>query len=75
MEKIKLFVAETYHSDKSEPSIVIKDELTQDELAMLNSAFAVCSLYHSITQIKDKIISWIMSDNFNIFKIPYGRRG
>ena len=56
MEKIKLFVAETYHSDKSDSSIVIKDEITQDELTMLNSAFAVCSLYHSITQIKDIVV-------------------
>ena len=49
MDKLHLFVAETYHTDKSDSSIIIKDEITQEELALLNSAFAVCSLYHSVT--------------------------
>lgn len=56
MDKLHLFVAETYNSDEANSSIIIKEEITQDELKMLNSAFTVCSLYHSITQIKDIVV-------------------
>ncbi|MBR6517862.1 MAG: hypothetical protein IKT40_13600 [Bacilli bacterium] len=56
MKNIKFYVAETYNPDKSSPSMEIKKEITLDELEMLNSAFMICSLYHSITQIKDIVI-------------------
>ena len=53
MEGLHLFVAETVAVEGADPTIVLKDEITQDELELLNSAFHVCSYYHSITQIKD----------------------
>ena len=56
MKQLKLYVAETYHENKNDSSIIIKDEITQEELSALNSAFTVCSLYHSITQIKDIVV-------------------
>ena len=56
MSKLNLYVAETCNSKKSNPIIEIKDEITQTELDKLNSAFSVCSLYHSITQIKDIVV-------------------
>ncbi|MBQ3058617.1 MAG: hypothetical protein IJD00_06675 [Clostridia bacterium] len=56
MDKLHLYVAETEHPPETESKIVIKDEITQEELTQLNAAFKVCSLYHSITQIKDIVV-------------------
>lgn len=56
MSSLKLYVAETYHPQETDADIVIKNEITQEELAQLNSAFRVCSFYHSITQIKDIVV-------------------
>ena len=56
MSKLLLYVAETYHPQKTDADIVLKNEITQEELTQLNSAFRVCSIYHSITQIKDIVV-------------------
>lgn len=56
MGKLHLYVAETDNPHGTKAEIVIKDEITQEELAQLNTAFRVCSLYHSITQIKDIVV-------------------
>ena len=56
MSKLLLYVAETYHPQKTDADIVLKNEITQGELTQLNSAFRVCSIYHSITQIKDIVV-------------------
>lgn len=56
MENLHLYVAETDHPQGEKAEIVIKDEITQEELTQLNTAFQVCSLYHSITQIKDIVV-------------------
>ena len=68
MEKIHLYVAETDHPQGSKTDIVLKDEITQEELSQLNSAFRVCSLYHSITQIKDIVIE--NGESFKRFMTP-----
>lgn len=54
--KLHLYVAETDTPENSKSDIVLKDEITQEELQQPNSAFRVCSLYHSITQIKDIVV-------------------
>lgn len=56
MNKLYLYVAETDYPDAAEQTIVIKNEISQEELSQLNDAFKVCSLYHSITQIKDIVV-------------------
>lgn len=56
MEKLYLYVAETYHPENTDTTITIKDEITQHELEQLNSAFAICGIYNSITQIKDIVV-------------------
>ena len=63
MEKLYLYVAETYHPESTDTTITIKDEITQHELEQLNSAFAICGIYNSITQIKDIVV-----DNGESFK-------
>jgi len=68
MNKLHLYVAETEHPPGTESKIVIKDEITQDELTQLNTAFRVCSLYHSITQIKDIVIE--NGESFKRFMHP-----
>lgn len=68
MEKLHLFVAETDHPKGAEAEIVLKDEITQDELTQLNAAFRVCSLYHSITQIKDIVVE--NGESFKRFLSP-----
>lgn len=68
MEELHLFVAETAAVEGADPSFVLKDEITQEELELLNSAFRVCSYYHSITQIKDIVIE--NGESFKLFMTP-----
>lgn len=63
MGNSKLFVVETYQPNQTDASIIVKGEITQEELTTLNSAFEICSLYLSITQIKDIVV-----ENGHIFK-------
>lgn len=56
MANFHLYVGETHHPENAESDIIIKNEITQEELKQLNSAFRVCSLYHSITQIIDIVV-------------------
>lgn len=50
MSDLYLYVAETDHPKGTKADIVVKVEITQEELTSLNSAFQVCSLYHSISE-------------------------
>ncbi|MDD3138477.1 MAG: hypothetical protein PHX08_05850 [Lachnospiraceae bacterium] len=50
------YVAETSNPKSDDTFLKIKNEITEAELEILNSAFRVCSLYHSITQIKDIVV-------------------
>ena len=68
MGKLHLYVAETDHPQGAKAEIVIKDEITQEELTQLNTAFRVCSLYHSITQIKDIVVE--NGESFKRFMNP-----
>lgn len=68
MGKLHLYVAETDHPQGAKAEIVIKDEITQEELTQLNTAFRVCSLYHSITQIKDIVVE--NGESFKRFMSP-----
>ena len=68
MENLQLYVAETDHPQRTKAEIVIKDEITQEELTQLNIAFRVCSLYHSITQIKDIVVE--NGESFKRFMSP-----
>lgn len=56
MSKLYLYVAETNHLQETPADIIIKNEISQTELAQLNDAFRICSLYHSITQIQNIVI-------------------
>lgn len=56
MSKLYLYVAETNYPQKDKSDIVIKNEISQAELTQLNDAFSICSIYHSITQIKNIVI-------------------
>lgn len=68
MSELHLYVAETDHPKGTKADIVVKDEITQEELASLNSAFRVCSLYHSITQIKEIVVE--NGESFKRFMSP-----
>lgn len=68
MSNLYLYVAETDLPPNSESDIMIKDEITPEELSQLNSAFRVCSLYHSITQIKDIVVE--NGESFKNFMSP-----
>lgn len=68
MGKLHLYVAETDHPKGAKAEIVIKDEITQEEFTQLNTAFRVCSLYHSITQIKDIVVE--NGESFKRFMSP-----
>lgn len=68
MDKLHLYVAETDCAQGSEAEIVLKDEITPEELTYLNNAFRVCSLYHSITQIKDIVVE--NGESFKRFMSP-----
>lgn len=68
MGKLHFYVAETDHPQGAKAEIVIKDEITQEELTQLNAAFRVCSLYHSITQIKDIVVE--NGESFKRFMNP-----
>lgn len=68
MSKLHLYVAETDHPQGAKSEIVIKDEITQEELTQLNTAFRVCSLYHGITQIKDIVVE--NGESFKHFMSP-----
>ena len=68
MRKLHLYVAETDHPQGAKAEIVLKDEITQEELTQLNTAFRVCSLYHSITQIKDIVVE--NGESFKRFMNP-----
>lgn len=56
MSKLYLYVAETSKPKSEDTFLEIKNEITEAELEILNSAFRVCGLYHSITQIKDIVV-------------------
>lgn len=56
MNKIRLYVGEIDNSQESETGITIKKEISQEDLTELNTAFEICSLYNSITQIKNIVI-------------------
>lgn len=68
MNQLHLYVAETDHPQGAKAEIVIKDEITQEELTQLNTAFRVCSLYHSITQIKNIVVE--NGESFKRFMSP-----
>ena len=56
MNNLHLYVVETYHPEKEEAIISIKEEISSQELSMLNSAFRICGLYHRMTQIKNIVV-------------------
>ncbi len=68
MEDLYLYVAETYHPESTDITLTIKDEIAQDELEQLNSAFAICGIYNSITQIKDIVVE--NGESFKCFMMP-----
>ena len=68
MNELFLYVSETDLPQNADAEIVIKQEITQDELTQLNAAFRICSLYHSITQIKDIVIE--NGESFKRFMSP-----
>lgn len=68
MKNLHLYVAETDHPQEANAEIVIRGEITQEELTQLNVAFRVCSLYHSITQIKDIVVE--NGESFKRFMSP-----
>lgn len=72
MDQLHLYVAETYLPKDSEAEIEIKEEIKQEELTQLNTAFSVCSLYHSITQIKDIVVE--NGESFKKFMSPNNLR-
>lgn len=45
-----------YVAEHEKETLVLKDKITQEELDYLNSAFFICGIYHSITQIKNVVI-------------------
>ena len=55
MDKLILLVADII-KDNGSQTISIKDEITEEELNLLNSAFEFCGIYNCITQIKDIVI-------------------
>lgn len=63
-----LYVAETVGTHDLNKGIVIKQEITQKELTQLNSAFRVCSIYNSITQIKNIVVE--NGENFKGYMSP-----
>ena len=69
MDKVSLYVAETIVNKEAEAGIVIKEEISQEELDWLNSAFQICSAYHSITQIKEIVIE--NGESYKNFMKPY----
>lgn len=68
MGNLHLYVAETNHPQGTNAEIVIRDEITQEELTQLNAAFMICGLYNSITQIKDIVVE--NSESFKRFMSP-----
>ena len=68
MNELFLYVAETALPQNANAEIVVKQEITQDELTQSNAAFHICSLYHSITQIKDIVVE--NGESFKRFMSP-----
>lgn len=68
MSNLKLYVAEISHPEETNADIVIKNEITQEELAQLNSSFRVCSIYHCITQIKNIVVE--NGESFKMYMSP-----
>lgn len=55
MDKLILLVADIT-KDNGSQTISIKNEITEEELNLLNSAFEFCGIYNCITQIKNIVI-------------------
>lgn len=55
MDKLILLVADIT-KDNGSQTILIKNEITEEELNLLNSAFEFCGIYNCITQIKNIVI-------------------
>ena len=51
-----LYVAETSQDEKTDVKIEVKKEITKEALEYLNSAFFMCSIYHSIEQIERIVV-------------------
>ena len=67
-----LYVAETKKDNDNHLTAEIIEEITQEELDDLNSAFTFCGIYHRINQIKDIVIEngiefqqYMKSDNLS----------